>query len=196
MARKISTLPVSGSTSTSKIFAAKIGPTPVLLAEAEQVMGPPVRICLPASSLKVSRSEGFLAQMKVPSSNNTSSSWTSQIRAARLAICFFTSSAAAMAAKPVSKAVRLPPVLAVKPTASVSPTVGKTSSAFRPSVSAACIATAVRVPPMSTDPVMRLMVPLLLTLIVAEEVCPPCQRNPTAMPRPRLGPPRGSLKWG
>ena len=59
---------------------------------------------------------------------------------------------------------------------SVSTTVGTTSSAAMPKTSAACIATAVRVPPMSTDPVTSPMVPLLLTMMVAADIWPACQR--------------------
>jgi len=87
-----------------------------------------------------------------------------------------TSSAALIAASPVSNAVRLPPVTPVQPMVSVSTTVGATSSGRRPRTSAACMATAVRVPPMSTEPVIRLIVPSLLTLIVADEDWPPCHR--------------------
>ena len=151
------------------MLPAMMGPTPVELAEAEAVMGPPVRICCAASSLKVSRSSGFLVKMNVPSRNSTSSGWASQISAARALITLMTSSAAAMAASPVSKAVRLPPVVAVYPMVSVSATDGFTSSAVIPRTSAACIATAVRVPPMSTEPSIRLMVPSVLTLMVADD---------------------------
>ena len=53
---------------------------------------------------------------------------------------------------------------------------GTTSSAAMPKTSAACIATAVRVPPMSTEPVTKAMVPLLFTMMVAADICPACQR--------------------
>ena len=109
-------------------------------------------------------------QVNAPLAKTTSASWTSQIAAARARMRRMTSSAALMAASPVSKAVRLPPVTPVQPMVSVSTTVGVTSSAVRPRTSAACMATAVREPPISTEPVIRLMVPLLLTLIVADDV--------------------------
>ena len=138
-------------------------------------------------------SAGFPAQLNAPSSKVTSSSGTSQIAAARALIWRITPCAASIAARPVSKAVWLPLVAPVSAMVSVSTTVGVTSPALRPSTSAACIATAVREPPMSTEPVTRLIVPSLLTWIVAAEVWPPCQRKPTATPRPRLGPPSGAL---
>ena len=95
------------------MLPAMIGPTPVDTADTEVVIGPPVRIIRPASSLKVNLSSGLRAQAKTPSAKDTSSSCTSQIAAARAAICRLTSSAAWIAARPVSKAVRLPPVTAV-----------------------------------------------------------------------------------
>ena len=54
-----------------------------------------------------------------------------------------------MAANPVAKEVRLPPVAKVYPMESVSTTVGLTSSYAMPKVSAACWAMEARVPPMS-----------------------------------------------
>ena len=63
--------------------ASKIGPTPVELAEAEQVTGPPVRSNLPASSLKVICLAGSLAQLKTPWLTSMSSTATSQHRGAR-----------------------------------------------------------------------------------------------------------------
>ena len=98
----MSTLPVSVSTSTSTMLPPNVDPTPVLFVETAQVIGPPVRRSRPANCRKVMRSAGFFAQVKTPCWNSTSSGCTSQIRAARAIICRLTSSAAAMAARPVS----------------------------------------------------------------------------------------------
>ena len=111
--------------------------------------------------------------MKTPRLNSTSSGLISQMSAARSAICRMTPSLAVKAARPVSKVMRLPPELPVKPTESVSTTVGTTSSTGRPSISATCIAIATRVPDRSADPVTRLTVPLEFTLTVADEPLPP-----------------------
>ena len=126
-----------------------------------------------ANSAKVKLSLGFLEQVKVPWVNSISSGLTSQSKEARSLICLSTSCAARMAALPVSTAMRLPPVAPVQPTESVSTTLGLTSSAFIPRISAACMAIDVRLPPMSTEPVMRLIVPFALTFIVAEDPLPP-----------------------
>ena len=152
-----------------------IGPLPGEAAETEQVTGPPVRISRADKSLKLMVSS-VLAQRNVPWSKDTSSSFISQVMAARAFINRMISSDAWMAARPVSNAVRLPPVTPVHPMVSVSTTVGDTSSAFIPRISAACMATAVREPPMSTEPVTRLIVPSLLTVMVAEDAWPPCHR--------------------
>ena len=71
--------------------------------------------------------------------------------------------------------------------ASVSTTMGLTSSARRPSASAACMAMETRLPLRSTEPVIRLMVPLLLTWIAAEDIWPLLNRWATEMPRPGAG---------
>ena len=184
----MSTFPVSGSTATSTKLPAMTGPLPGDTADTEQVTGPPVRISRADKSLKLMVSS-VLAQRNVPWSKEMSSSSISQMMAARAFISRMISSAAWIAASPVSNAVRLPPVTPVQPMVSVSTTVGDTSSALSPRTSAACMATAVREPPMSTEPVIRLMVPSLLTLMVADDACPPCHRYPIATPRPRLGPP-------
>ena len=152
-----------------------IGPLPGEAAETEHVTGPPVRIRRAERSLKLILSS-VLVQRNIPPSKMTSSSSISHRSAARAFISLMVSWAAWMAASPVSKAVRLPPVTPVQPMVSVSTTVGDTSSALMPRISAACMATAVRDPPMSTEPVTRLMVPLLLTVIVADDACPPCHR--------------------
>ena len=168
-------MPVSGSTSTSTRLPAMMGPLPGEAVETEQVTGPPVRINRAARSLKLMLSS-VLAQRKVPLSKETSSSSISQSIAARAFIDCTISSAAWIAARPVSKAVRLPPVTPVQPMVSVSTTVGDTSSAAIPRISAACMATAVREPPISTEPVIRFIVPLLFTVMVADDACPPCHR--------------------
>ena len=76
------------------------------------------------------------------------------------------------AAQPVAYVTRLPPVTSVWPMESVSPTCGLTSSARRPKVSANCMATDVRVPPMSVEPSTKLTVPSALTLAVQEDLSP------------------------
>ena len=93
-----------------------------------------------------------------PSTYSTSSSSASQSIAARWMNCRFTSLAASKAAKPDLYATPLPPDVDVNPTESVSPTVGMTSSIGSPSVSANIWAMAVREPPMSMLPSMRLTV--------------------------------------
>ena len=112
--------------------------------------------------------------------------------AARSVIWRFTSSEAVMVAMPVEKAVRLPPVTPVQPMESVSPTVGWTSSTERPRVSAACMASTARMPPISTEPVTSAMVPSALTVTVAEDWLPPLNQKPMATPRPRFGPSMGA----
>ena len=173
VARSTSTFPVSRSTRTSTISPANTGPTPLGSDRPVADTGPPVSSSLPASSLKVIRSLGLALETNAPSSKSTSEGSVSHIRAARSMSCLRTSAAACTAAIPVEKAVRLPPVTPVQAIESVSTTVGRTSSAASPSASAACMATATRVPPMSTDPVTRLMVPSELTPMVAVELKPP-----------------------
>ena len=84
---------------------------------------------------------------------------TSQWSASPSIICRRKSRAASMAAQPVANVTRLPPVTPVKAMLSVSGTMGSTSSTGIPSVSAACMATDVRVPPMSTEPSRSVTVP-------------------------------------
>ena len=157
-------------------------------------MVPPVWVISPAISLKVSLSSVFNEHMNTPSVKSTSSAGTSQSNAARSFICSMTSVAVFSTARPVSKVMRLPNEPEVKPMESVSATDGFTSSAFMPSASAACIARATRVPDRSAEPVIRLMVPLPLTLIVADDpLPPPCIRYPTATPRPWYMPSSGAL---
>src|SRR4051812_25897912 len=86
-----------------------MGPTPVEWAEAEQVTAPPVLMSFPASSWKLIRSAGCAVQVNTPSLYATSSTGLPHNKAARAAICCLTASAAAIAARPVSKAMRLPP---------------------------------------------------------------------------------------
>ena len=102
-----------------------------------------------------------------------------------------------MAAIPVAKVVRLPPVTLVKPTESVSATTGRTWCACSPSTSAACMAMEARVPPMSVEPSTRLTVPSSLTLMVQEDCRPTLNQKPWATPRPRRrpSPPRGREAW-
>ena len=137
--------------------------------EADALIGPPVVMIFPASSLKVSLSSVFLVDMNIPAEKSTSSGCVSQRIAARVFISSIILWAAFIAASPVDIAVLLPAVSPVQPIESVSPTVGVTSSVSIPSISAACIATETLVPPMSTDPVIRLIVPFVFTTIVAED---------------------------
>src|ERR1700730_8362564 len=71
---------------------------------------------------------------------------------------------------------------------SVSATTGLTSSARMPSASAICMATEVRVPPISVEPSTRLTVPSALTLAVALDFRPMLNQKPDATPRPNLRP--------
>ena len=73
------------------------------------------------------------------------------------------SSADSYTAQPVANVVRLPPVTCVNPIESVSTTRGCTASYAMPSVSASCIASAARCPPMSTEPSTRLTSPSALS---------------------------------
>ena len=65
---------------------------------------------------------------------------------------------------------------------------GLISVAGIPRTSAACIAIAARLPPMSGDPSTRLMVPSELTLAVALAGPVPLNQAPAAIPLPRFGP--------
>ena len=76
----------------------------------------------------------------------------------------------------------MPPV---KPIELVSGIDGFISEASSPSVSATIIAIEVRLPPISTEPSLRLMVPLSLTEMAAEDMPPPLNQKPPATPRPR-----------
>jgi hypothetical protein len=62
-----------------------------------------------------------------------------------------------------------------------------------PSVSASCIASDARVPPMSVLPSMRLTVPSGWTVTVTLERRPTLNQNPDATPRPRFGPSSGAV---
>ena len=94
------------------MFPANEGPTCLGLEVAEAVTGPPVRMRLAASSLKVVLCS-LLVQTNTSSVNSTSAGWTSHMMAARASIWLLTSSAAVIAAMPVEKAIRLPPVAPV-----------------------------------------------------------------------------------
>ena len=72
----------------------------------------------------------------------------------------------------------------MKPTLSVSTTVGLTSSTGIPRTSAACIAIEVRLPPISVDPSLRFIVPSLLTAISQADASPMLNQNPIATPLP------------
>ena len=62
-----------------------------------------------------------------------------------------------------------------------------------PSVSANCMATLVRVPPMSVEPSISITVPSGFTLAVAQLFMPILNQNPAATPRPRYLPSSGAL---
>src|SRR5260370_3729473 len=80
--RRIVTLPVSGSTSTSQNCVEKPGAMPPALTEAAAVIGPPVSAFLAASSLNDNGAKSptlLLAGFAWPSSHTTPSTSTSQI---------------------------------------------------------------------------------------------------------------------
>src|SRR5581483_7546821 len=188
--RRIVTLPVSGSTSTSAMAPENDPPTPRGFTVPRPTTGPPVSPNRPASSRNVI---DWSPDLYTPRSHVTVDASTFQSFAARSCICRTISCAASYAAHPVANVVRLPPVTAVYPIESVSTTVGRTSSAAIPRTSAACIAMDVRVPPISVDPSTRFTVPSAFTLIVQLDSNPTLNQNPTATPRPRFGPPSGDL---
>src|SRR5881392_3236081 len=86
MKRRIVTLPVSGSTSTSQNWVEKPGAWPPALTEAAAVSGPPVSAALPAISFSDIGGKSptlLLAGLALPSSQTTPSASTPQIIAAR-----------------------------------------------------------------------------------------------------------------
>src|SRR6516164_4017588 len=127
--RKIVTLPVSGSISTSQNWVEKPGACPPALTEAAAVSGPPVKAFLAAISFSDNggKSPTLLeAGLAWPSSQTTPSTSTSQIIAARArnsSTIFLLASTTAM---PVAKVTREPPVGLVKPTEEVSATSERT----------------------------------------------------------------------
>ena len=147
-------------------------PRPPASTVPRPITGPPVSSNSAANSLNVKVS--FLSDfdLKTPSVSSTSFASVSQMAAARSSIWFFTSTAASCAAQPVAYVTRLPPVTSVFPIESVSTTVGWTSCAPIPRTSAACIETAVRLPPMSVDPSTKFKVPSLLTAILTDDLKP------------------------
>ena len=87
-----------------------------------------------------------------PSRQSTASGVISQIVAARDLSCSTTFSAAMVAAMPVAKVTRLPPVTWVKPIELVSPTIVRTRSAGICSTSATIMPIEAREPPISGLP--------------------------------------------
>ena len=85
---------------------------------------------------------------------------------------------------PVANVARLPSVMSVKPTDSVSATIGVMRSTASPSSSAAIKAMEARLPPMSGLPVTTAAVPSSLRLTVADDCSPMLNQNPVATPRP------------
>ena len=160
--RRMSTLPVSGSTSTSTMCVVKEGPAPLGATEAATDMGPPVSINLPAISLNVSLSSFSALEKKTPSSNSTFSGSVSHSRAARAFISSMAWLVTSYTAQPLRRVVLLPAVRPLYPMESVSLMLGWTSSAAMPNASAHIIAMDVREPPMSGEPSARLTVPSLL----------------------------------
>src|SRR4029077_3802844 len=123
--RRIVTLPVSGSTSTSQNCVEKPGAIPPALTEAAAVIGPPVNAFLAANTLNDIGWKSptlLLAGLAWPSSQITPSTSTSQIIAARprnSSMIFLLASTTAM---PVANVTRDPPVTWVYPTDEVSAT--------------------------------------------------------------------------
>ncbi len=124
----------------------------------------------------------------MPSFHSTASGGMSQIIAARCFSCSTTFSAAWVAAMPVAKVTRLPPVRNENPIELVSPTIGRTFSTGMPSTSAAIIAIEAREPPMSGLPDTTTAVPSSLMCTAALDSPPMLNQKPEATPRPWLGP--------
>ena len=74
-----------------------------------------------------------------------------------------------------------------------SATDGRTASYLTPSGSASCIASDARLPPMSVEPSIRLIVPSEFTPATTLDCMPALNQKPEATPRPRFGPSIGDL---
>src|SRR5260370_13696724 len=116
--RRIVTLPVSGSTSTSQNWVENPGAMPPALTDAAAVIGPPVSAFLAASSLNDNGAKSptlLLAGLAWPSSQITPSASTSQIIAALARSSSTTFLLASTTAMPVANVTREPPVTCVDP---------------------------------------------------------------------------------
>src|SRR3984893_18740218 len=110
--RRIVTLPVSGSTSTSQNWVEKPGAMPPAFTEAAAVIGPPVNAFLAASSLNDSGAKSptlLLAGLAQPSSQTTPSTSTSQIIPARPRISSTTFLLVPTTAVPCAQVEQWPP---------------------------------------------------------------------------------------
>ncbi len=114
----------------------------------------------------------------------------SQIIAARFLSSSTTFSAACVAAMPVAKVTRLPPVRNEKPIELVSPTIGRTFSTGIPRTSAAIIPIEAREPPISGLPDTTTAVPSSLmwqaALELAADVEPEARGDAAALVGPEL----------
>ena len=111
---------------------AEPGPAPCAFTDTSEVTGPPVRAAFSAMSASDSGSNApalVPAGCAAPSRQSTASGVMSQIIAARCFSWSTTFSAAMVAAMPVAKVTRQPPVTWVKPIDAVSATIVRT---FRP----------------------------------------------------------------
>ena len=123
----------------------------------------------------------------MPSFHSTASTGISQVIAARFFSSSTTFSAACVAAMPVAKVTREPPVRKVKPIEAVSATIVRTRSAGTPSTSATIMPIEAREPPMSGLPVAAVTEPSSLTWTVAVDSPPMLNQKPDARPRPWPG---------
>ena len=123
----------------------------------------------------------------MPSFHSTASTGMSQICAARRFRSSTTFSAAWVAAMPVAKVTREPPVRWVKPMEAVSATMVRTAVAGTPSTSATIMPIEAREPPISGLPVAAVTDPSSLTCTSAVDSPPMLNQNPVARPRPCPG---------
>jgi hypothetical protein len=166
---------------------AKPGPAPWAFSDTSALIGPPVR---PDFSAIAAIDSGSNAPALEPAGNawpsfhSTASTGMSQICAARDLSCSTTFSAACVAAMPVAKVTRLPPVTWVKPIDTVSPTTVRTISAGTPSTSATIMPIEARDPPISGLPDTATTVPSSATCTAADDSPPMLNQKPEATPRP------------
>src|SRR5262249_18915974 len=123
----------------------------------------------------------------IPSRHSTASTGISQIIAARSFSFSTTLSAAWVAAIPVAKVTREPPVTCVKPIDVVSATTAGTGEAGMPRTYAPTLRIDAREPPMSGLPVAAVTDPSSLTCTCAVDSPPTLNQKPQARPRPWPG---------